>query len=214
VNDRLLIAYHLIWTGYGHWLPNDPRGSGSTVVLKNNIAPLGEIHHGRKRVQPPGRAVSDFHEESQKVLRFPVLRFDQADIERIATSFAEIVEDRKYTCYACAIMPDHVHILIRKHRNLGDEMIEHLQDRSRERLSSAGICDPDHPVWTDGGWKRYLFTPEQLRGVIEYIEANPLEIGWPRQVWAFVKPYDRWPLHPGHNPNSPWARGLRKGRCG
>ncbi len=25
-----VIAHHLIWTLYGHWLPNDLRGSGST----------------------------------------------------------------------------------------------------------------------------------------------------------------------------------------
>lgn len=105
-------------------------------------------------------------------------------------------------------MPDHVHILIRKHRDLGEEMIEHLQDRSRDRFCEVGVCDPSHPVWTDGGWKRYLFTPEALRGVIQYIARNPLEIGWPAQQWAFVKPYDGWPLHPGHNPNSPWARRL------
>src|SRR6266581_2256898 len=116
---------------------------------------------------------------------------------------------RKYTCYACAIMPDHVHILIRKHRDLGEEMIEHLQQRSRDRYCESGTCDPDHPVWTDGGWKRYLFTPDEIRGVIRYIENNPLEIGWPRQAWAFVKAYDGWPLHPGHSPISPWARRLR-----
>ena len=24
----IVIAHHLIWTAYGWWLPNDPRGSG------------------------------------------------------------------------------------------------------------------------------------------------------------------------------------------
>jgi REP element-mobilizing transposase RayT len=210
--NRLIIAYHLIWTGYGHWLPNDPRGSGSIIVLKDAIAALGEIHYGRKRVQPPRQLVRDFYEQAHKLLSFTPLMFDQSDITVIGNAFAEIITERKYTCYACAIMPDHVHLLIRKHRDLGEDMIEFLQDRSRDRFCEAGTCDPSHPVWTDGGWKRYLFTPDEVRDVIRYIEANPLEIRWPRQQqWPFVKPYDGWPLHPGHSPHSPWARRLRQG---
>lgn len=34
------------------------------------------------------------------------------------------------------------------------------------------------------------------------IEQNPVKIGLPVQQWSFVKEYDGWPLHPGHNPNS------------
>ena len=211
MNHRLLIAYHLIWTAYGHWLANDPRGSGSTVVLSPKIAALGELHFGRKRQQPPGAVIREFYAEAQKLLSYPLLKFDQSDIQRIGDAFAEIIHERKYTCYACAIMPDHVHILIRKHRDLGEEMIEFLQDRSRDRFCALGVCDPGHPIWTDGGWKRYLFTPTEIRTVIRYIEGNPLEIGWPAQRWSFVKEYDGWPLHPGHSPNSPRARRLRQG---
>jgi REP element-mobilizing transposase RayT len=209
--NRLLIAYHLIWTGYGHWLPNDPRGSGSTIVMKDAIAALGEIHYGRKRVQPDRQEVRSFYQQAQKLLSYTTLKFDQSDIMTVGKAFGEIIRERKYTCYACAIMPDHVHILIRKHRDLGEEMIENLQDRSCDRFCDGGSCNPSHPVWTDGGWKRYLFTPEEVRGVIRYIEGNPLEIGWPLQRWDFVKAYDNWPLHPGHDPKSPWARGLRLG---
>ena len=32
MNNPLVIAYHLIWTAYGWWLPNDPRGSGSVTI--------------------------------------------------------------------------------------------------------------------------------------------------------------------------------------
>jgi len=51
----LVIAYHLIWTVYGWWLPNDPRGSGSSIVRNPAIGPLGELHHGRKVNQPAER---------------------------------------------------------------------------------------------------------------------------------------------------------------
>lgn len=98
MNDRLIIAYHLVWTGYGHWLPNDPRGSGSKSVLNEKIAALGEPHYGRKRVQPPGQVVRQFYQQATPLLSFPLLKFDQADIGRIGAAFAEIVNERKYTC--------------------------------------------------------------------------------------------------------------------
>jgi REP element-mobilizing transposase RayT len=205
MNERLLIAYHLIWTGYGWWLPNDPRGSGSTIVLEDHIAKLGEVHFGRKKVQPARQVVKEFYEEAKKHLKFPLLTFGERKIPVIADAFAETMQREKYTCYACAILLDHVHLLLRKHRDQGDDMIEKLQAAARERLAELKFFDPDHPVWTAGGWKRYLFEPSEVRGVIPYIERNPTV----KQDWPFVKEYDGWPLHPGHSPNSPYARVLR-----
>lgn len=36
-----VIAYHLILTAYGFWLPNDPRGSGSETVRAGQLTPFG-----------------------------------------------------------------------------------------------------------------------------------------------------------------------------
>jgi REP element-mobilizing transposase RayT len=206
---RLVIAHHLIWTGYGHWLPNDPRGGGSNTVGDPHIAALGEPHFGRKKEQPPGRVVREFYEQAKGILKFPLLEFGLEEIEMIGEAFAAVMQQQRYTCYACAIMPDHVHMLIRKHKQQASEMIDTFQDGAWERLHATRRYDPDHPLWTTGGWKRFLFTPNEVRQVIGYIERNPDERGLPRQRWPFVKEYDGWPLHPGHNPNSPWARGLR-----
>jgi REP element-mobilizing transposase RayT len=93
---------------------------------------------------------------------------------------------------ACAIMPDHVHILIRKHRQEAPEMIERLQDASCYAVRDCALRSPEHPVWTEGGWKGFLETAEDIRRTIRYIELNPVKIGRPRQVWDFVHPYDGW----------------------
>src|SRR5262249_23847691 len=130
----LVIAYHLIWTAYGWWLPNDPRGSGSSVIRCDVLAELGELHRGRKKVQPAGKAVRSFYQQAAGLLAHPLLSFDEPARHEIAEAFQEVIIDQRYTCYACAIMPDHVHILIRKHKHLAEEMLAVLKETSRNRL--------------------------------------------------------------------------------
>jgi hypothetical protein len=68
----------------------------------------------------------------------------------------------------------------------------------------------EHPVWGGPGWGVFLDTPDDVRRTIKYIEDNPLKARMPARHWSFVKEYDGWPLHPGHSPNSPYARRLRE----
>ncbi len=69
--------------------------------LQNPIRPRVE------RIQPAGRVINEFYEAARSVLKHPLLTFDAADVEAIARAFADVIRDRRYTCYACAIMPDH-----------------------------------------------------------------------------------------------------------
>lgn len=214
MSKPIVIGYYLTWTAYGFWLPNDPRGSMSKMVATDVIAELGELHYGRKRVQSAGWVVRDFRDQAEEVLKFPILRFTAADVDIIACSMAEVILRQSYTCYACVIMSDHVHILIRKHKKRAEEMIEDFQSDSRLRLRNIGNRDWNHPVWGGPGWKVFLDHPDDIRRTIRYIEQNPVKLKIPQQQWEFVKSYDGWPLHPGHSPNSPYARRLRDSREG
>jgi hypothetical protein len=106
-------------------------------------------------------------------------------------------------------MPDHVHLVIRKHRHLAEEMIERIQSLSRKRLVECGLREMVHPTWTRGGWKVFLDHPDEVRRTLRYVEQNPGKMRLPEQRCPFVKAYDDWPLHPGHSPNSPYVRALR-----
>ncbi|MGI9428727.1 MAG: hypothetical protein ACR2NM_08725, partial [Bythopirellula sp.] len=205
----LVIAYHLVWTAYGWWLPNDPRGSGSRIVHTSALDELGPLHFGRKKTQPAGNEVREFYQRAGEKLQHPLLQLDDRATAPTACGLATCISARHYTCYACAIMPDHVHMVLRKHKDTAEEMIESLQLLSRKRLILEGIRDAEHPVWTLGGWRRFLDRPKVVRSSIAYVENNPLEIGRPEQTWPFVTEYDNWPLHAGHSPNSPYARRLR-----
>ncbi len=208
--NPIVIAYHLIWTAYGWWLANDPRGSGSQTLRNDVLAQLGELHFGRKRIQPAGRVVREFYERAKDLLTHPLLSFDDAARAAIAQAFGDVIAEQRYTCYACAIMPDHVHLLIRKHKDEAEDMIEKLKEASRKQLIAAELRASTHPVWAGGcGWKVFLDHPDDIRRTIRYVGKNPEEIGLPPQKWPFVTEYDGWPLHPGHSPNSPYAKRLR-----
>jgi hypothetical protein len=190
-----VIAYHLIWTNYGTWAPNDLRGSGSHEVYMPTLAELGSAHLGRKKNQPSRSSVRQFYEQAERRLQFPVIRFAAADQGVVAGGFAEAISREQFTCYACAIMPDHVHLVVRKHRLHAEQMIEILQTASADRLRFSSLVPADHPVWTKGGWKVFLDSPEAVWSRIRYVEGNPFKAGLPMQSWPFVVAYDNWPFH-------------------
>ncbi len=206
----IILAYHIMWTAYGWWLPNDPRGSTSHTIRNDLLTELGELHHGRKQLQPAGRDIREFYQQANDVLKHDLLSFTPNQFSMVAQALSESITDHKYTCYACAIMPDHVHILIRKHRDNSEQMLETLQSESRSRLSALGLRKLSHPTWTRGGWRVYLDHPDSIRRTIRYIERNPVKMRLPTQHWDFVTPYNNWPLHEGHSPNSPYVKALKR----
>jgi REP element-mobilizing transposase RayT len=174
----MVAGYHLIWTIYGYWLPNDPRGSTSTEVRVEPIRELGDLHHGRKPVQPSSKEIHAFHEVARDILKHPVLPLDDDEIALLGQVFGEVTAEHGYICYACAIMPDHVHMLIRRHRDRAEDVIARFQEASRAALIAAGKRSATLPVWTAGpGWKTFVNTQRQFRNELTYIKGNPTKIG-------------------------------------
>ena len=190
----MVLAYHLIWTAYGWWLPNDPRGSMSTYIASDPVAELGQLHYGRKRIQPASQEIRAFYNRVPDVLKFPLLRFSDEELQIIATAFSEVVSRCRYTCYACAIMPDHVHLCIRKHRDLAEDMILKFQVASGDAVRGLASRAGNHPVWGGGGWKVFLDSVEDIERTVGYVERNPVKMRMPEQVFPFVTPYDGWPV--------------------
>jgi REP element-mobilizing transposase RayT len=186
----MVIGYHLLWTAYGWWLPNDPRGSMSKDVLAANVIDLGELHYGRRKLQPAGWVLNAFRAAAALVLKHELLKFAPEEVRAIADAFAKVVKDNHYTCYACAIMPDHIHLLIRKHRHQAEQMIANFQFESLNAVAHLGMRPMAHPVWGGPGWKVYLDSIGDMRRTVRYIEQNPEKIKLPVQHYEFVTRYN------------------------
>jgi REP element-mobilizing transposase RayT len=195
----VVLAYHLIWVAYGWWLPNDLRGSMSKEIASDVIADLGALHYGRKKVQPASRDIRAFYQRAKAILKFPLLTFAPPEIDAIAHAFSDVIRTERYTCYACAILRDHVHLILRKHKHLAEEMIANLQEASHEAVLNVELRHFDHPVWGGPGWKVFFDSTDDIWRTIPYVEDNPVKAGHPIQKFPFVTPYDNWPLRERRN---------------
>src|SRR2546425_7183796 len=142
----MVLAHHLIATAYGWWLPNDPRGSNSTDIRVVSLQDLGPLHFGRKIVQPSSSILREFFTAAGDRLKHEPLLFSEGVIKGIGQTIGEVIKNNKYTCYACAVMPEHMHLLIRRHRDKAEEMLEKLQEATRNALIKAGHRAITHPV--------------------------------------------------------------------
>jgi REP element-mobilizing transposase RayT len=196
---RRVIAVHLVLTLYGHWAVNDPRGSGSTDFIDGKFEPLGPIHFGRKpnRDQPSRKQLKEFHAQHEELLNFPIFWIDDAKREAIADAIREVIRAHGYTCYACAICGNHVHLLIRTHKHDALTIWTHFAEGMRERLRLRFPTEisPNHPVISARPYKVFLYHPDQVWDRIGYVQSNPLKENLPAQRWDFVAAYDNFPFH-------------------
>jgi hypothetical protein len=194
-----VIACHHILSLYGHWAVNDPRGSGSSGFADVKFAPLGPIHFGRRPngEQPTREELRAFHEKHGELLNFAVVWIDDAMRCEIAGAVDDAIRAHGYTCYACAICSNHLHLVIRTHRHKARQQWDNLAEciRRRVRHRFAERIAAQHPVISARPYSVLLFTPDEVWTRVRYVENNPLKDGLLRQRWEFVTPYDNWPLH-------------------
>lgn len=87
---------------------------------------------------------------------------------------------------AYALMPDHLHWLIRLGaRQLADEL--HLAKSLSARRVNA-LLQRRGPVWMPGYYERALRDEEDLRNAARYVVANPLKAG----LVASLAQYSHW----------------------
>jgi hypothetical protein len=183
---RVTLATHLILVGYGHWLPNDLRGSGSSEIRKDELKELGDIHPGRRADQPTRDELRQFHRDAEPLLDHPVIWVDETIRFAIAQAFERVIREHGYTCWACAILRDHAHLVLRTHKHLSDEMWRHFAMEAAESLRAIATVPMNHRIWSARPYKVLLVTRHEVRVRIPYVDGNPKKHGLPPQHWDFV----------------------------
>jgi len=178
----MIIAYHFVFTTYGTWLPNDPRGSYSKVVYDAEVKALGDSHYGRQDREPDADTLRKFWTAARRTLKRPQFFIDDSKREIIAEGFAQVVRRLGLTVRACAIMNDHVHLLTSRSKHRIEYVIGQFKGGATRALGLS------QTPWTKGAWKVFIVDEETLASAARYIERNPIEAGRPPQQWSFVTP--------------------------
>src|SRR5262245_55168531 len=109
----MILASHVIFGTYGFWLPNDRRGSGSDFVGRWELTRFGKAttvttHRSLARTAHD-RAL---REAARKALLYPPVKFTGVQALAVAQGFTKAIRDASYTIFACAILPEHVHLVL------------------------------------------------------------------------------------------------------
>ncbi|HEY7118929.1 MAG TPA: transposase [Tepidisphaeraceae bacterium] len=192
----MVLAYHVIFTAYGFWLPNDPRGSWSDFVRSWELLKFGPATKvSTRRSLAHDAHDAAFRAAAKRALRYPPVRFDGLQARAIARGFAKAVERTGCIIYACSIMPDHVHMVIARHRYDVEQLVGLLKGDATRRLQAEGL----HPMsryaskamslptpWVRNCWKVFLDHRAGIDRAIGYVERNPLKEGMRPQRWNLI----------------------------
>jgi REP element-mobilizing transposase RayT len=194
-----VIAYHLIMTAYGFWLPNDPRGSWSDFVRSWELALFGPATKtGVKR-----SVAGNQHDRERRLaaksalIRDPV-EFSGEQCRAIGTGFLRYVHRSGCILHACSILPTHVHPLVMRMDYSIERVANLLKGAATSELTARGL----HPFanqpyqngklpspWARHQWSCFLDCESDIRRSIDYAELNPVKERKPRQRWQCVTPY-------------------------
>ncbi len=173
-----MIGVHIVVGAYGFWLPNDPRGSWSTFVGSGELFRYG----GATKVTTNRSLAGRQHDVAARLaaksaLQRPAVKFDGMQARAIRRGFAACAEKSDLRIWACAILPDHWHLVVGTRRLLVEGIHPFGSTTEGRRIAKC---------FARGEWSGFLENEDEVRHAIRYVEGNPMKEGLRRQRWGFV----------------------------
>ena len=194
----MILAYHVIISAYGFWLPNDDRGSWSDFVGAWELLRFGRATTTSVRHSLANEPIDwKRREEAQAALKYPPVVFNGIQARAIARAFAAQIQTSGITLFACSILPDHIHLVMQRHRYKVEFAVNLLKGAATRQLIQEGIHPHEHyrtrsgrvaKAFSRGQWKVFLDSESDVRRAIEYVWENPPKEDLPRQPWWFITP--------------------------
>lgn len=193
----MVLAYHVILSFYGFWLPNDPRGSWSEWVASWELFRYGPA----TKVDTDESVAYAPHDRADRVrakgsLRYPPVLLTGVQARAVGRGFSIACEESGYVILGCAILPDHVHLVIARNDRPIAQIVSHLKGRATQQLKREGLHPFDFVKLRDGSlpspwaqkyWKIFVDSGDYVTCAINYVERNPEKEGKKKQTWSFVR---------------------------
>src|SRR5260221_8961457 len=109
----MIVGYHIIFGMYGFWLPNDPRGSWSEFVGSWELFRYASATKTTERCSVAYRP----HDRARRLaakeaLQRPAVVLNGLQVRAVGIGFCKYFARAKFPVWACAILPDHVHLVV------------------------------------------------------------------------------------------------------
>jgi REP element-mobilizing transposase RayT len=195
-----MLAFHGIFTAYGFWLPNDPRGSWSDWVASWELYRFGgkatKVATRRSVARKAHDAASRL--DAKQTLKFEAVKFSGTQARAVGRGFAVAMRKSGHRLLACAILPEHVHVVVLASKYRPSQVIGHLKREASLLLLAEHLHPFQHcrdargtlpSCWAENSWRVYLDDEKDVLRAIRYVERNPMMEGKPPQRWSFVEPY-------------------------
>ena len=109
----MVIGYHVVIGAYGFWLPNDPRGSWSDFVGSWELYRFGPATRtNTTRSQANAPHDQKLRQRSKEGLKRPPVSFSGVQALAIGRGFGRYVDQSVLPVWACAILPEHIHLVV------------------------------------------------------------------------------------------------------
>jgi len=194
----MILGFHITLSCYGHWLPNDPRGSGSRFVWGQKLYKVGGKATKTESRQSVAHAEHDvcLRLAAKEKLKFPPVQFSEPEIVIVGAAFGMLLREKSIVTFACVVVPDHAHLLVGPMETSVDEIVIQLKETAvvalldKDEHPRARLAGYDEPLeaaaslWSVGCWKVYIDNRDRMLATIAYIERHRAS-----QRWDFVVPY-------------------------
>jgi REP element-mobilizing transposase RayT len=195
----VVLASHVIVGMYGFWLPNDERGSWSDFVGSWELLRFGKATTVRVRESLAKRPFDVAKREAARAaLKYRPVALNGLQARAVGQGFAEYVKKANVNVLACAILPQHVHLVLARHRLDVEQLVTQLKGAATRRLVEERV----HPlaayqrqlsrppkVFARGEWKVFLDSESDIWRAVRYVENNPLREKLRMQRWGFVREF-------------------------
>ena len=126
----MIHGYHIILPMYGFWLPNDPRGSWSEFVRSWELTRFGKASSFYLKERP---LLNSLHAEkvdqrsAKELLKYDPVSLTGLQALSIGHGFGKQVTTSQYTIWACAILPEHTHLVVARHSYKAEQIANLLK---------------------------------------------------------------------------------------
>ena len=154
-NHRIPLGYLISFRAYGTWLHGDERGSIDRFhnCYRAPYIPLNEL----------------WHAYNKRTLKLAPVKLNAHRRAVIDNAIGETCELREWRLHTANVRTNHVHAVISAPCD-PEIVLRALKANATRKLREAGCWNSNDTPWARKGSKRWLWTSDQLRSAIAYVQ--------------------------------------------